>query len=160
MVHYSNSSLGGALKSPGKNRPFALTFACHGEKTIAPRKKAAFSYEPFSSHRTASMAPSAAPVLKMFSPSHTYLASSILLDSRYSSGILDGCRFIKHTPWFTTFGATIVDHLNTQTFMPNRIGSFGASRSTIHVGIPNALSEKLHNSLNSHIHLRIHILLR
>ena len=37
MVHYSNSSLGGALKSPGKNRPFALTFACHGEKTIAPR---------------------------------------------------------------------------------------------------------------------------
>ena len=29
--------LGGALKSPGKNRPFALTFACHGEKTIAPR---------------------------------------------------------------------------------------------------------------------------
>ena len=39
-------------------------------------------------------------------------------------GILDGCRFIKHTPWFTTFGATIVDHLNTQTFMPNRIGSF------------------------------------
>ena len=37
MVHYNNSSLGGALKSPGKNRPFALTFACHGEKTIAPR---------------------------------------------------------------------------------------------------------------------------
>ena len=27
MVHYSNSSLGGALKSPGKNGPFALT-AC------------------------------------------------------------------------------------------------------------------------------------
>ena len=36
MVHYSNSSLGGALKSPGKNRLFALTFACHGERTIAP----------------------------------------------------------------------------------------------------------------------------
>ena len=64
-----------------------------------------------------------APVLKIFPPSHTYLASSILLDSRHT-GILDGCRFIKHTPWFTTFGATIVDHLNTQTFMPNRIGSF------------------------------------
>ena len=26
-----------ALKNLGKNRPFALTFACHGEKTIAPR---------------------------------------------------------------------------------------------------------------------------
>ena len=37
MVHYSNSSLGGALKSPSKNRLFALTFACHGERTIAPR---------------------------------------------------------------------------------------------------------------------------
>ena len=70
------------------------------------------------------MAPAMAPVLKIFPPSHTDLASSILLDSRYSSGILDGCRFIKHTPWFTTFGATIVDHLNTQTFMPNRIRSF------------------------------------
>ena len=37
MVHYSNSSLGGALKSLGKNRLFALTFASHGERTIAPR---------------------------------------------------------------------------------------------------------------------------
>ena len=27
MVHYSNSSLGGALKNPSKNRLFALTFA-------------------------------------------------------------------------------------------------------------------------------------
>ena len=34
---HSNSSLGGALKSPGKNRPFALTFACHRERTIARR---------------------------------------------------------------------------------------------------------------------------
>ena len=42
MVHYSNSSLGGALKSPGKNRPFALTFACHGEKTIPPGQISSF----------------------------------------------------------------------------------------------------------------------
>ena len=36
MVQYSNSSLGGALKSPGKNRLFALTFACNGKGAIAP----------------------------------------------------------------------------------------------------------------------------
>ena len=30
-------AIGGALKSRSKNRLFALTFVCHGERTIAPR---------------------------------------------------------------------------------------------------------------------------
>ena len=34
---YNGGQSRGALKSPGKNRLFALTFACHGERTIAPR---------------------------------------------------------------------------------------------------------------------------